>query len=159
MLGTWLNNQHKKIKGIIWVGTARVRKTGGNRSGSTGSRWNRSGPVHEPVRFPPLNRAYNFYLLVNQPFDRFTDRYFWTVGTGPPTVRLTLGTTVLCWAIWRCWQDVIFEKLKTNSIMQVIFRGAYWATLLGPVTVWRPSQGHPHSDEQEIRDYCFRDLK
>jgi hypothetical protein len=45
----------------------RVRKTGGNRSGSTGSRWNRSGPVHEPVRFPPLNRAYNFYLSVNRP--------------------------------------------------------------------------------------------
>jgi hypothetical protein len=27
----------------------RVRKTGGNRAGSAGSRWNRSGPVHEPV--------------------------------------------------------------------------------------------------------------
>jgi hypothetical protein len=21
MFGTWLNNQHKKIKGLIWVGT------------------------------------------------------------------------------------------------------------------------------------------
>jgi hypothetical protein len=27
----------------------RVSKTGGNRAGLTGSRWNRSGPVHEPV--------------------------------------------------------------------------------------------------------------
>jgi hypothetical protein len=51
MFGTWLNNQHKKIKGLIWV-----------------------------------------------------------------------GTTALCWAIWRCRNDVIFKKLKTNSIMQVIFR-------------------------------------
>jgi hypothetical protein len=69
------------------AGMPRVRKTGGNRSGSAGSRWNRSGsagsrwnrsgsagsrwnrsgPVHELVRFPPLNRAYNFYLPVNRP--------------------------------------------------------------------------------------------
>jgi hypothetical protein len=38
----------------------RVRKTGG-------SRWNRSGPVHEPVRFPPQNRAYTFTSAVNRP--------------------------------------------------------------------------------------------
>jgi RsiW-degrading membrane proteinase PrsW (M82 family) len=37
-----------------------------------------------------------------------------------------VGTVALCWAIWRCRNDVIFKKLKTNSIMQVIFRGAYW---------------------------------
>jgi hypothetical protein len=46
---------------------SRVRKTGGNRSGSTGSRWNRSSPVHEPVRFPPKNRAYKFAIPVNRP--------------------------------------------------------------------------------------------
>jgi hypothetical protein len=46
---------------------SRVRKTGGNRSGSTGSRWNRSGPVHEPVRSPPQNRAYKFASPVNRP--------------------------------------------------------------------------------------------
>jgi hypothetical protein len=33
----------------------------------TGSRWNRSGPVHEPVRFPPKNRAYKFTIPVNCP--------------------------------------------------------------------------------------------
>jgi hypothetical protein len=37
-----------------------------------------------------------------------------------------VGTTALCWAIWRWQNDVIFKKMKTNSIMQVIFRGAYW---------------------------------
>jgi hypothetical protein len=46
---------------------SRVRETGGNRSGSTGSRWNRSGLVHEPVRFPPKNRAYKFAIPVNRP--------------------------------------------------------------------------------------------
>jgi RsiW-degrading membrane proteinase PrsW (M82 family) len=44
-----------------------------------------------------------------------------------------VGTAALCWAIWRCRNDVIFKKMKTNSIMQVIFRGAYclrsWAQL------------------------------
>jgi hypothetical protein len=55
MFGTWLINQHKKIKGLIWVGVAAT-----------------------------------------------------------------------CWAIWRCRNDVIFNKIKINSIMQVIFRVAYW---------------------------------
>jgi hypothetical protein len=37
-----------------------------------------------------------------------------------------VGVAALCWAIWRCRNDVIFKKRKTNSIMQVIFTGAYW---------------------------------
>jgi RsiW-degrading membrane proteinase PrsW (M82 family) len=37
-----------------------------------------------------------------------------------------VSTAALCWAIWHCRNDVIFKKLKTNSIMQVIFKGAYW---------------------------------
>jgi hypothetical protein len=55
MFGSWLNNQDKKIKSLIWVGVA-----------------------------------------------------------------------AFCWALWRCRNDVIFKNLKTNSVMQVIFRGAYW---------------------------------
>jgi hypothetical protein len=41
-------------------------------------------------------------------------------------ILIWVGVAALCWAIWRCQNDVIFNKLKTNSIMQVIFRGAYW---------------------------------
>jgi hypothetical protein len=37
-----------------------------------------------------------------------------------------VGVAALCWAIWRCRNNVIFNKLKTNSIMHVIFREAYW---------------------------------
>jgi hypothetical protein len=44
----------------------RVCKTGGNRSGSTDSRWNRSGLVHEPVRFPP-NKPCLKFLNLNEP--------------------------------------------------------------------------------------------
>jgi hypothetical protein len=48
-----------KLGNAFWwrPALATVRKTGGNRSGSAGSWWNRSGSVHEPVRFPPPNRA------------------------------------------------------------------------------------------------------
>jgi hypothetical protein len=47
---------------------ARVPRSVGNRTGLAGSRWNRSGPVHEPVRFPVPNRAYNFLSPPNRPF-------------------------------------------------------------------------------------------
>jgi len=37
-----------------------------------------------------------------------------------------VGTAACCWAIWRCRNGVIFNQIKSNSIMQVIFRGTYW---------------------------------
>jgi hypothetical protein len=50
-----------------------------------------TGPArYMTVRFPPLNRAYNFYLSVNRPVWPVYQPVFWSVGTGPPTVRLTL---------------------------------------------------------------------
>jgi hypothetical protein len=55
MFGTWLHNQHKYFKPLIWVGVAAI-----------------------------------------------------------------------CWAIWKCRNDIIFKKMKFNSLLQVIFRGAYW---------------------------------
>jgi hypothetical protein len=55
MFGNWLNNQHKDVKHLIWVGIAAI-----------------------------------------------------------------------CWAIWKCRNDIVFKKTKFNSILQVIFRGAYW---------------------------------
>jgi hypothetical protein len=62
MFGTWLHNQHKELRNLIWV-----------------------------------------------------------------------GVSAICWAIWRCRNDVIFNKLKTNSIMQVIFRGAFWLRYWAPL--------------------------
>ena len=55
MFSTWLTNQHKKTRNLIWVGVAAV-----------------------------------------------------------------------CWAIWRCRNDIIFNKIKVNLILQVIFMGTYW---------------------------------
>jgi RsiW-degrading membrane proteinase PrsW (M82 family) len=44
-----------------------------------------------------------------------------------------VGLAAICWAIWRCQNDVIFNKLKTNSIMQIIFRGAFWLRFWAPL--------------------------
>jgi hypothetical protein len=54
MFGTWLSNQHKDFKPLIWVGVAAI-----------------------------------------------------------------------CWAIWKCRNGIVFKKTKFNSVLQVIFRGAY----------------------------------
>jgi hypothetical protein len=37
-----------------------------------------------------------------------------------------VGVAAVCWAIWRCRNDLIFNKIKVNSVLQVIFRGTYW---------------------------------
>jgi hypothetical protein len=67
-----------------------------------------------------------------------------------------VGTTALYWAILRCRNDVIF-KMKTNSIMQVFFRGAYW--LRSWAQFQRDEQAKDtHSAEQEIGGYCSRDI-
>jgi hypothetical protein len=43
------------------------------------------------------------------------------------------GVAALCWAIWRCRNDIIFNKSKYSSFMQATFRGTYclrfWAQL------------------------------
>jgi len=37
-----------------------------------------------------------------------------------------VGVAAVCWAIRRCRNDIIFNKIKVTSILQVIFRGTYW---------------------------------
>ena len=39
---------------------------------------------------------------------------------------ILIGTADLCWAIWHCRNDIIFDNAKHSSFMQVIFRGTYW---------------------------------
>ena len=34
-----------------------------------------------------------------------------------------VGAAALCWAIWRCHNDIIFDKIKYSSFMQAVFRG------------------------------------
>jgi hypothetical protein len=37
-----------------------------------------------------------------------------------------VDVAAVCWAIWKSRNDIVFKKTKVNSILQVIFRGAYW---------------------------------
>jgi hypothetical protein len=37
-----------------------------------------------------------------------------------------LGVADVCWAIWPSRNDVVFQRSKPNSCLQVIFRGAFW---------------------------------
>jgi hypothetical protein len=37
-----------------------------------------------------------------------------------------LGVAAVCWAIWLCRNNVVFQRSKPNSCLQVIFRSAFW---------------------------------
>jgi hypothetical protein len=39
---------------------------------------------------------------------------------------ILVGVTALCWAIWRCRNDLIFDNIIYTSFMQAIFKGTYW---------------------------------
>jgi hypothetical protein len=39
---------------------------------------------------------------------------------------ILVGVAAVCWTIWRCRNDIIFNKIKINSILHAIFRQAYW---------------------------------
>ena len=42
---------------------------------------------------------------------------------------ILVGAAVLCWAIWRCRSDIIFNKTKYSLFIQAIFRETYWLRL------------------------------
>jgi hypothetical protein len=41
--------------------------------------------------------------------------------------QMLIGVAALCWAIWLCRNDLVFNKKDSISLLQVVFRGAYWA--------------------------------
>ena len=42
---------------------------------------------------------------------------------------ILVGAAALCWAIWKCRNDIIFNKTKYSLFMQTVFRGTYWLRL------------------------------
>ena len=40
--------------------------------------------------------------------------------------QILLGAVALCWSIWLNRNDMVFNKAKPNTSMQVIFRTTYW---------------------------------
>ena len=85
------------------------------------------------------------HLILDCPYARLVWRiiFFATGLTPPKSIRhmfnswlsnqskkirrvIWVGVAAICWAIWRCRNDLIFNKIKVNSVLQVIFRGTYW---------------------------------
>ena len=51
----------------------------------------------------------------------------WLVGINRKLMYLLLvGASALCLAIWLSRNDVVFDKVRVSSAMQVIFKGTHW---------------------------------
>ena len=52
----------------------------------------------------------------------------WLNGYPAKLKKLVLvGASAMCCAIWLCQNDIVFHQSNSNSYLQVIFGGAYWA--------------------------------
>jgi hypothetical protein len=40
--------------------------------------------------------------------------------------QFCVGLTTMCWAIWLNRNDMVFNRSKPNTFMQVIFRATHW---------------------------------
>jgi hypothetical protein len=40
--------------------------------------------------------------------------------------QVLIGVAALCWALWLNSNEVVFQRSKSKSILQVLFRGTYW---------------------------------
>jgi len=51
----------------------------------------------------------------------------WLLGLDPKLRdQIWLGAAALCWAIWMNRNDMVFNKAKANTFIQVIFRATFW---------------------------------
>lgn len=37
-----------------------------------------------------------------------------------------IGVAAFCWALWISRNEIVFQRSKSKSILQVIFRGMFW---------------------------------
>jgi hypothetical protein len=40
--------------------------------------------------------------------------------------QVLIGVAAFCWALWLCRNEVVFQRSNFKTILQVIFRGAFW---------------------------------
>jgi hypothetical protein len=40
--------------------------------------------------------------------------------------QVLIGVAAFCWALWLCRNEIVFQRSKCVSILQVMFRGAFW---------------------------------
>jgi hypothetical protein len=43
--------------------------------------------------------------------------------------RMRIGVSALCWSIWRCRNDIVFNNVKNFNVLQVIRMVAHWVQL------------------------------
>jgi hypothetical protein len=43
--------------------------------------------------------------------------------------RIRIGVSALCWSIWRCRNDIVFNKKRTFNFLQVIHMMVHWVQL------------------------------
>ena len=52
----------------------------------------------------------------------------WLKGVQPRLrAQILVGVIALCWTVWLCQNDVVFNGSNDNFLLQVIFRGTFWA--------------------------------
>ena len=57
------------------------------------------------------------------------------VGGTKHNLLLLTAALAICWTIWISRNEVIFDKCKAKSYLQVLFRGTYWLQPLGSIAV------------------------
>ena len=110
------------------------------------------------------------HLFLACPFARIVWRMiFYTYNLPPPTnitnmfgnwlngidkktkARIRIGVSALCWSIWTCRNDIVFNKSKGTNFLQVIRLATHW------IHLWSNLQT---SEQQELMDAgCSRLLK
>jgi hypothetical protein len=51
----------------------------------------------------------------------------WACGVGSRLKKFMLvGASALCWTLWTCMNDIVFDKVSMKTYMQVLYRGTYW---------------------------------
>jgi hypothetical protein len=69
------------------------------------------------------------YLAIGLPPPKSVSHMFgnWLHNQDDKMKKITkTRVATLCSAIWRCRNDIIFNKIKYSSFMQSTFRGTYW---------------------------------
>jgi hypothetical protein len=72
----------------------------------------------------------------------------WLRGVQPKLkTQVFVGIAALCWAVWLCRNNVVFNGSNTNFLLQVIFRGTFWARQWSSLL--------KEEDGQRVKDGCM----
>jgi hypothetical protein len=58
---------------------------------------------------------------------------------------LLTAAAALCWAIWLTRNEVVFDKCRSKTFLQVLFKGTYW------LRHWTSLQRHDDQRDQLVQ--------